>query len=311
MLTKGIITIATGNERYYKMALYLLYSLRISNPEMKMAIITDKQNLCTNEFDDVVILEEPHKSYLDKLDLLIRCPYDENIFIDADSLVFSNIDYLWKCFENGSDFSCLGEKLPLSSKDGFFDYEGAGKYKDEINYITRLHGGLYYVRKSRFCEEFWKLCMELKANYSNYTFKMFKEPADEPIIALACAIKNVELIPKINDICFYPIVKKVNANIVKRKLVYEMDNKSYHATILHFGNYNTEKALYLYQKEKIYTIYKGENSLWESFGLNIKYFYYLWRDYFGDSSKIKNTIYIISPKCIKQIYDTLKNHFRK
>ena len=99
MLTKGIITIATGNERYYKMALYLLYSLRISNPEMKMAIITDKQNLCTNEFDDVVILEEPHKSYLDKLDLLIRCPYDENIFIDADSLVFSNIDYLWKCFE--------------------------------------------------------------------------------------------------------------------------------------------------------------------------------------------------------------------
>ena len=119
-MTQGIVTIATGSERYYKMALGLLYSIRVTNSEMKVAIITDSNNKDINEFDDVVILETPYNSYLDKLNLLINCPYDENIFIDADSLVYSDSSYLWKEFRNTTDFSCLGERLPLDSDQGFF-----------------------------------------------------------------------------------------------------------------------------------------------------------------------------------------------
>ena len=79
--------------------------------------------------------------------------------------------------------------------------------------MPRLHGGLYFIRRGTWCNEFWNLCMHIKENYSSYNFKIFKKPADEPIIALACAIKNVVLVERINDICFLPIVRLKDIDI--------------------------------------------------------------------------------------------------
>ena len=110
-MTRGFVTIATGNERYYKMARNLLRSYRLSAKEpMRFAIIADRKNKYTDEFDDVVILENPTHSWMDKMMLLTDCPYDENLFIDADCLVYENINFFWSCFENGADFSCFGDK---------------------------------------------------------------------------------------------------------------------------------------------------------------------------------------------------------
>ena len=87
-MTKGFITIATGDERYYRMARTLLRSYRQTCAEpVRFAVIADRENEYTAEFDDVVILEKPTNSWMDKLQLLQCCPYDENIFIDADCLV--------------------------------------------------------------------------------------------------------------------------------------------------------------------------------------------------------------------------------
>lgn len=57
-MRQGFVTIATGDERYYHMALNLLHSYRqnCSQP-MRFALIADRHNAFTEEFDDVVILE--------------------------------------------------------------------------------------------------------------------------------------------------------------------------------------------------------------------------------------------------------------
>ena len=54
-MTAGIVTIATGHERYYRMARNLLNSIRVSNPGLKVSLITDRGNYMTEEFDDVII----------------------------------------------------------------------------------------------------------------------------------------------------------------------------------------------------------------------------------------------------------------
>ena len=305
-MTRGVVTIATGNERYYRMACNLLYSIRLSNPQLKVAIITDKNNKYISEFDNVVILEKPNKSYMDKIDLLINCPYDENIFIDADSLVYSNIDYLWKKFASGSDFSCFGEKLSLDSKEGYFDKEDVGEYTDKLKYITRLHGGLYFIRRGEYCRELWELCQNIKNNYSKYSFRMFKQPADEPIIALACAVKNVELIPRLNDICFYPVVSKVKICKKSKSVEYKEQKIKYRGCLIHFGNVNTEKPLYLFEKERLTEIYKYGRSDVLLYGLKLKYYYLLWKYYLGTLPRAKNTIYEIMPAVLKKIYHYYK-----
>lgn len=190
METYGFVTIATGHVRYYQMAINLLRSIKCTNPNSLVGIITDKGNDLISEFDKVVILDNPYSSYLDKLYLLKNCPFDRNIFIDADSLVYGDISYLWDDFNLKTDFSCLGEQYPLNYKDGFFIYENVRNYKKDINYIPRLHGGLYYIKKGKFCDEMLDLCLDIKDNYYNFNFTIFKNPADEPIIALASSIKK-------------------------------------------------------------------------------------------------------------------------
>ena len=63
-MTRGFITIATGKEMYYKLALNLLKSYRLySRNPLPFAIMCDRENDYTKQFDQVVILEQPLYSF--------------------------------------------------------------------------------------------------------------------------------------------------------------------------------------------------------------------------------------------------------
>lgn len=90
-MTRGFITIATGKELYYTLASNLLKSYRLFTDEpCPFAILCDRENEVTAEFDDVVILDHPLNSFWDKFELLKLAPYDETIFIDADCLAYAD-----------------------------------------------------------------------------------------------------------------------------------------------------------------------------------------------------------------------------
>ena len=125
-MKKGFITIATGDERYYRMARTLLRSYRQTCTDpLPFALIADRENEFTSEFDSVIILEHPSYSWMDKLSLLQVCPFDENIFIDADCLIYQDINFLWESFSAADDFSCFGKVLPMESHEGWFTAEAA------------------------------------------------------------------------------------------------------------------------------------------------------------------------------------------
>ena len=85
-----------GKERYFKLAKNLLYSYRkFASVKYPFAIICDKINHYTEEFDEVILLKKAYCNYLDKLQLYDYLPYDETIFIDADSLAYGDLDQWW------------------------------------------------------------------------------------------------------------------------------------------------------------------------------------------------------------------------
>ena len=304
METYGFVTIATGHVRYYQMAINLLRSIKYTNPNSLVGIITDKGNDLISEFDKVVILDNPYSSYLDKLYLLKNCPFDRNIFIDADSLVYGDISYLWDDFHLKTDFSCLGEQHPLNYKDGFFTYENVKNYKKDINYIPRLHGGLYYIKKGKFCDEMLELCLDIKDNYYTFNFAIFKKPADEPIIALASSIKKVSFVNKINDICFFPIVDIDSINRKDGLINYTEYEKKYVGKIIHFSNSNTNKPFYKIESIRFKMLYeKNRINYLILFFYKMKCFY---KYYFGSYKKIKSTLYDSSPQFIKELWHKFK-----
>lgn len=256
-MTRGFVTVATGNDRYYRMARNLLHSYRDNCKEqIPFALITDKDSECAKEFDDVVILKDATCSWMDKMRILDSCPYDENIFIDADCLIYHDVNYLWGLFRDADDFSCFGKALPLNCKDwdGWFTKESiAGGY--DIHFITHLHGIIYFIRKGTAIEQLQTICEDIITNYHKMTFKGFNDRlADEPVFALAMAIQNLKPIhKKPEDYCFVPFCSEVNTDYFTHSVTFcnPTEGSVRGCNIVHWGNLNTQKAQYRFEVSKI------------------------------------------------------------
>lgn len=246
-MKRGFVTLATGAERYYEMARTLLRSYRQNTVEpMPFAVISDRRNQYTDEFDDVIILEDPKKNWMDKLSLLHACPYDENIFIDADCIIYQDVHFLWAIFEKADDFSCFGKVLPMDSRDGWFTREAADIFP--IQFITHLHGILYFLRKGDMLKKMETCCETIISRYHDVSYIGFNDRlADEPIYALAMAIlglKPVEREPYYY--CFVPFATRISSDYETRTVNFHnpKDGDVDRCCIVHWGNQNTRKALY-------------------------------------------------------------------
>lgn len=257
-MTKGFVTIATGDVRYYHMARNLLRSYRDNCVEpVRFALIADRENEFTQEFDDVVLLPEPKKSWMDKIELLRSCPYDETIFIDADCLVYQDINFLWDVYRDADDFSCFGKKLPLDSTAGWFTAEAATQYP--IHFITHLHGMLYFIRRGETIDRMYDLCQQIISDYNKLTFKAFNNTlADEPVYALAMAVLNLKPTERKPEYyCFVPFATKIKTNYLKRAVFFEnpTDGAVNQCCIVHWGNTNTRKAPYIRDQDRLNRCY--------------------------------------------------------
>ena len=262
MSKKGFITIATGKEEYYELALNLLHSYHhfCDNP-YPFAILCDRRNRYTEEFDDVILFNcGATNSYLDKLSLGEYVPYDETIFIDADCLAYGNLNVLFELFTNADDFSCFGRILPLNDKTGWFEYDNLGELKNEVSYIVGLHGGIYFMRRG---EVIAKVCNDAKRyakDYSRYKFKgKFDTPGDEPVIALSMAVNNCHPIP--HDLgaicCYWEHDNNVSIDISKG-VARLLEPININSILIHWGTRNTRELLYKIQVKVLNVLESNE-----------------------------------------------------
>lgn len=247
---QGFATLAVGHTRYYQMALNLLKSYKLHNPNpLPWVIYVDRENEYTKFFDRVVILENPHLSYLDKLECIKRPVFNKTLFIDADCLIYRDINDLFRLFEKGISF--YGTKYPLDEEEkGWFKLKDVGEYKDRVKFIPNFHGGIFFYANDYLTTQIITDAENIAQNYHNYKFKYFELPADEPILALSLSCNNGLLIEDKNaaeeTFLFYPAAKKVRCNIKKGDLSY-IDKQNRHIKnikICHWQNYNTKRACY-------------------------------------------------------------------
>ena len=264
-MSKGFVTIATGADNFYKIAANLLRSYRyFTEDPYPFAIICDRTNEYTELFDKIIIMEDPDRSYADKLRLPDYLPFDETIFIDADCLVYKDINCFWEAFAGADDFSAFGQNFPLDYPYGWFKREDAGSYKDRVNYIPDFIGGVYYLRKTENLEQFSEIVKDIAATYHDYTFRQVREIADEPVYALAIAVSNFKTVDENTpDICFYPHNTFFESDITKGKVKYKsryMESRGLipEAYMVHWGSGNTRQYTYLAEAYRLNRICSGK-----------------------------------------------------
>lgn len=201
-----------------------------------------------------------------------QTPFKENIFIDADSLIYSDLSYLWDVFRDSTDFSAYGKMLTFDdTENGWFSYESAGKYRQQIQYIPRMNGTMYYIKQGCACSKMYDLCMNIINTYHEYKFKYFSEPADEPVMALAASVLNMKLIDRLDtDMCIYPFCNKIFFAQFRQGGVYVKDNNKRDAVLIHWGTPNTAKPLYEHEVRKLICLYDNRVV---STGVYIKYLF--------------------------------------
>ena len=246
---RGFVTLAVGDEKYFQLAVNLLKSYRFHTLHpLPFAIIADRENSYTKQFDTTVILENTTCSYLDKIEILRIAPYEDTIFLDADCLAYGDLNVFWKDFPTEGT-ACYGMALPLDARNGWFLREDIGEYQEKIHFIPQMHGGVIFIRRDELTKEIYREALLVAKNYEQYKFKYFEKPADEPILALSMAVKNSRPIERELGgplYLFYLIAKKVKQDIRKGYLAYSCDGKEWieSAKLMHWQNVFTKKPMY-------------------------------------------------------------------
>ena len=250
---KGFFTVATGDTHYYKIARNLLRSYRYHTKDpLPFAILADRENEYTAEFDQVIILESPTNSYLDKLSLYDYMPFDTGVFIDADCLAYGDLNEIFSHFQDADDVCCYGRVLPLEDKTGWFNYEDLEDLQSQVSYCVGLHGGIYYIRKTGRAKVLFDTAKQIARDYARYNFKgHFSTPGDEPIIALSMALTGMKPIPfRDNGICCYwEYENKMQLDISTGKALVRPDRRMVH--LVHWGTRFTKGTLYKKQVSEL------------------------------------------------------------
>ena len=276
---RGYVTIATGKTHYYRIAKNLLDSYRVNaSGAYPFAIICDRENEYTAAFDKVVLMDNPSHSYMDKLRLFDCLPWDETIFIDADCLCYGDIDRWWELFaQHGSDFSVFGCAYEdLNTDKGWFLTAGMGEYRDQIHYVPSFSGGIYYLKRTELCRKVFEVAKHAASHYREYPFAIFKAPADEPVIALGMAVTDCRPV-ECRDVGLYTYKRFMQADIDVPRAAWLRDHVWEPIQLIHWGNFGTMKAFYLFESAKVRRKLKGKPQkglAWRVF-FRYKILYYL------------------------------------
>lgn len=277
---RGFVTIATGKSDYYKLARNLMHSYKMhtKNP-YPFAIIADRENEFTAEFDEVVIINNPSNSYNDKLRLFEYLPFEETIFIDADSLAYGDLNEWWEIFEKAGDFSLFGYAYrDIDTATRWFKPSGMKEFADKVSFVPDFNGGIYYLRNTDTCGKVFELANYCAKHYYEYSFAGFKDPADEPVLALGMAVCNCEPVNK-DEHVFAPGIKFLDVDITVPKAVCSRKGITTDARLIHWSSYLTKKAFYRFEVAKMEKALSGRKRIFDKLLYDYKIKYYLMHIY--------------------------------
>lgn len=278
VMTRGFVTLATGNIKYYNMALNMLKSFRLHNSGVPFAIICDRKNEITDEFDDVIVIEKANGDYRDKFSLLINSPYDENIFIEPDCLIYRDLSFFWALLSKESDFSCFGW-----NNGGLKCWFKTEETMERLMMIVPelrdnpdaplFNPGYFFIRSGDKCTKMYNDCIDIAGKILTDDMLSVYEPIlcngklrDDPILDVAMAANGFicHAKPSVGKCISLPSKYKVDKiDIVKGNLdVTNKDGKQFtDCSLLHFSTRKAEEeGLYLWQKVIVDLIYNNQNS---------------------------------------------------
>jgi hypothetical protein len=234
--SRGIITIAIG-EKYAKQAKSLACSCMLHSPWTIRAVITDRTELLAPYYDIII----PYKAgygqpFSLKTQLYKFSPFNETAYIDADSLLISELDSLWGFLDSRS-FVYEGKTYTT----GFWYYDIA-QVMEWLNvpWIPKFNSGMFLFKKDEAAQSIFDTAHRLMSEGSVFTVDFFREKMlpDEPYLAAALALKGEMPLTKDDEHgrFSYTLInaKHIRLNVIRGFAAFVKDGTPVFPLVVHF-----------------------------------------------------------------------------
>jgi hypothetical protein len=190
---RGVLTLASGPEHFQRWAAALLVSLRRLDPTCVAAVVTDQVDSPHLRGFDHVLPMDPDRGtpYRQKLWLDHYSPFEETLFLDADCLVYTDLEQVWASVRSAPTIGVVARVVP--SPYWCTDLSRLPTDYQVASYVEH-NGGLIYWRAGTPTQELFAEAREVfDHHYDAFAFRRFgDQPGDEPALALVLSRHRVD-----------------------------------------------------------------------------------------------------------------------
>lgn len=255
---KGILIIAQGKQRYIDMAFTIAMSIKLTNPDLQLALVTDSSDDGLKKYYHYIIPIDPAYGigFSQKMRMYQYSPFQKTMFIDVDCMIIKDINFLWEMF-NGHEMSVMGKKkksgpyigTTIEALKNFYDFD----------YLPSFNGGVYYFEKSKQAERIFELAITIfEKKYDELKLWKFDgKPGDEPAMAIAMGVYGVSPVDDNKNGMYTPVgqsgVFKMDA--LQGVCEFYKNGEKVTPAIMHFGGGYPEAFHYRREQAKIKLVY--------------------------------------------------------
>jgi hypothetical protein len=241
-LSRIVLTVATGDEKYVRQALGLARSLSFVGDLTRRVVISDSKDPALNEwFDEVVSPSADSLPFLQKLHGLSVSNADEVLFIDSDSIVFGKLDRIWEAC-SGASFAVQGNWI---QDDHWYGWLENVLPSLGLHALPMFNGGLIYYSRTAGTFETIEAANRVARAYGQTGLETFRGTVpDEPCLAIAMArTGHFKLLPDTVDFMNTAIglVGKLDIDVRRRRCRFLKFSRHglrfIEPTIFHAGKY--------------------------------------------------------------------------
>ena len=135
------------------------HAIRLHNPGIQMAIVTDRDSPSLRRWFDIVVSFNPRfgPGLSQKLHLDLYTPFDQTLYMDCDVLVFQDLQRIWDKFRDIEGFSLFGFYLEPEQAHYAVDDLPAYMAKLGMSRMIMTNTGILYFDRSPTAREAFEL----------------------------------------------------------------------------------------------------------------------------------------------------------
>ena len=258
-MSKGFLWFAQNNNTtdYARLSIELARSIRQHNKSHAICVITDRHTKLQSEYiDSIIVLDHDNSEketikFSNEYQAFSLSPFTHTIKLEADMLWTSNTEWWW---------------YYLCQHNMIFSVN-CRNYKDEIirhtpyrqlfekNYLPNIYNGMFYFRKSKIAQQFFKLCESITHNWKTIRDECLiachdSVPTTDVVYSLALRIMD----PTSETLIDYPWFKFIHSKPAVNRIEIAQQQYNYLYPIklkdrIYLGGHRLDRVWHYYEKD--------------------------------------------------------------